>query len=298
MVAVNLMLGCSGPVKLVFDKAVVQRPLIKDGKMVFDSDGKAKMEVSTITDREEVAKLAAFFPGMGQGKESSIAGGWKAGYTVRFERDKGDPLTIRTDDQCLMWSEGQGDWKPKAGLKAFMDDLFKKERPKRDGGDGSNEAADAGWSKPVNGLQGRLVRHPKPTVNSTQIIGIAVELKNASTEPMAVPNDPASVNVELFDSDGKPVPQTALPRSGPVPLPQWGVLPRDSYLGFSLYDYGVGIPKDQGALLSLLPPVKAWLLNPGKYTLAGTFTVPKGKLLPKDAWVGRLDLLPLGIEVR
>src|SRR5260370_792650 len=164
------MLGCNSPGKPEFDKAVVERPVVKDGKIVFDKDGKAKMEVRTITGRAEIEKLASFFPEMGQGKESSIAGAWKAAYTVRFERDKGEPLTIRTDYKCQQWSEGRGDWEAQSGLKDFMDDLFKKGGAKPNGGDGPNDGADAGWSKPVNGLQGRLVRHPKPKVNSTEIV--------------------------------------------------------------------------------------------------------------------------------
>jgi RNA polymerase sigma factor (sigma-70 family) len=153
------------------------------------------------------------------------------------------------------------------------------------------------WSKAVNGLQGRLVRQPRPKVNGTEIIAIAVELRNVSTDPLALQNDPASVRLTLHDATGKSIPGGGLPRSGPIPAPQWGTIPRDSYLGFGLYDYGAGVPRGQGALLAVLHG-KDWLLKPGKYFLRGTFTVRKAVAWPKNPWVGQLHLPPLEIEVR
>jgi hypothetical protein len=170
--------------------------------------------------------------------------------------------------------------------------LFQKEAEKE---------ADASWSKAVNGLRGRLLRYPRPHVNDTEIIGVAVELKSVSATALTVQNDPASVRVRLCRPDGTPIDSTlALPRSGPVAAPQWGVIPPYAYLGFSLYDYGVGIPRGQGALLAMLPPIQVWLLKPGKYTLRGIFTVQPAAEdnPPKNAWKGRLELPALEIEVQ
>lgn len=164
-----------------------------------------------------------------------------------------------------------------------------------------NNRSEASWSETVNGLRGRLVRYAPPRVNKTEILGIAVELKNVSAKPLAVQNDPASVHVRLCRADGS-VLDSSLPfvRSGPVALPQWSALPPDAYLGFSLYDYGVGIPEMDGALLALLPPSRVWMLKPGKYTLRGKFTVKPaaGGDHPKNAWQGQLDLPPLELDVR
>lgn len=281
MMAAFPLLGCGGrdEEKPVFEKVEIERLLPLKAKATTER-----------TDRETAGKLASFFPGMGQGKNSDIAAGWKAAYRLTFVPAKGDPIKITVDSKGELWSEGRGDWRAKPGLKDFLDGLFQ-------------EAADkhAGWSEAVNGLRGRLVRYPRPHVNDTEIIGVAVELKSVSATALAVRNDPASVRVRLCRPDGTPIDSTlALPRGGPVAAPQWGVIPPYAYLGFSLYDYGVGVPQGQGALLAILPPVQAWLLKPGKYILRGTFTVQPAAEdnPPKNAWKGQLDLPPLEIEVQ
>ena len=145
------------------------------------------------------------------------------------------------------------------------------------------------------------MRYAPPRVNKTEIIGISVELKNVSSKPLAVQNDPASVRVRLSRLDGTVIdPSLPLARSGPVALPQWSVLSQDSYLGFYLYDYGIGVPEMEGALLALLPPSRVWMLKPSKYNLRGTFTAQPAACdnTPKNAWKGQLDLPSLEIEVR
>jgi hypothetical protein len=265
----------------VFEKVEIERLLPLNAK------GKA-----AIRDRETITKLAAYLPELGRGKASNIAGGWKAAYRLTFVPAKGDPFKITVDSKGELWSEGNGDWRAKPGLKDFLDKLFSKEEDKR---------SEGSWSEAVNGLRGRLVRYAPPRVNKTEIIGISVELKNASARPLAVQNDPASVHVRLCRADGSVIdPSLPFVRSGPVAFPEWGVLPPNAYLGFSLYDYGVGVPEGQGALLALLPPSRVWFLKPGKYTLRGKFTVKPaaGDDHPKNAWTGQLDLPPLELEIR
>jgi hypothetical protein len=173
-------------------------------------------------------------------------------------------------------------------------------KPERDKKAGEEDLIHKGWSPEVKGLRGRLVRQTQPPVGTTEIIGVAVELKNVSAEPLAVRNDPAAVRLDLFDAKGQSMPRAWLSRSGPIPFPQWGIVPGGCYLGFSLYDYGVGVPQGQGPLLALLPYAGDWILKPGKYTLRGTFNVqPRASDdPPKNAWRGELDLPPLEIEVR
>jgi hypothetical protein len=277
------VLGCGRPDKEgpAFTKVEIQRLLPLDSRAE-----------TTINDPATVAKLAAFFPNVGRGAKSDIAGGWAAGYRLRFKPAEGEPVEVRVDSDGKVWTEGRGngDWKAKPGLKEFLDGLLKKKQDQPD---------EAGWSAPVNGLRGRLVRYELPPTGTTPIIGVALELKNVSTEPLAVLADAEAVPLKLFHADGTPVENAGLARSGPVGPPQVAVLPRDSYLGFSLYDYGWGVPQGQTAFL----PVRrggAWVLKPGKYILRGTFTPepPEVETYRKNAWRGRLDLPPLEIEVR
>jgi hypothetical protein len=122
----GLLLGCQSFTKdtspLV--KAVVERPVVREGRPVFDEGGMVRMERKTITAREELDRLASFFPGVGEGKHSGIAGGWKAGYWVKFERADGKSVQLTVNHQGTTWSEGQGDWDAPPGLKEHLDRLL------------------------------------------------------------------------------------------------------------------------------------------------------------------------------
>jgi len=96
------------------------------------------------------------------------------------------------------------------------------------------------WSGPVKGLSGRLrieMEDLKPGLRHA----VVLELKNVSTRSVAVLNQPA-IRVELYDGAGKPVSTSGFPMSGPIPNPQWGVLPRDAYFGFRIDMTTVGVP--------------------------------------------------------
>ena len=148
------------------------------------------------------------------------------------------------------------------------------------------------WSQVNNGLQARLILKRRSTIGGTDILDVLLQLKNVSARPIAVRNDPEAVAVTLYDLRGYPLPQAGHDRSGPLPYPQWAIVPRDSSLEFSLYDCGVGIPANAGTLLALARGV--WLLKKGQYILQATLPVPE---LPHDApdnaWSGQLILPPV-----
>jgi hypothetical protein len=121
----GLLLACPGCTKEVtFSKAVVERRVVKDGQPVLDASGRGKTERVTVADREQVARLASFFPGVGRGRDSGIAGGWKAGYSITFDRaDGGGTVNVTVNPAATTWSERQGDWDAKPGLKEYLDKL-------------------------------------------------------------------------------------------------------------------------------------------------------------------------------
>lgn len=153
------------------------------------------------------------------------------------------------------------------------------------------------WSDVINGLQGRLVAKSKHNkYNETNLLDIILELKNVSTKPIAIQNDRDAVSFKLYDLRGYAIPQAGSDRSGPVPYPQWAIIPRDSYLGFSLYGYTAGIPGGGGLFIAL--PKDTWLLKEGEFILHATFTIENmGKNRPENAWSGKLVLPPLRISV-
>lgn len=153
------------------------------------------------------------------------------------------------------------------------------------------------WSQVVGGLQGRVVVRNKPNkYNETDLLDIILELKNVSTKPIAIQNDRDAVSFKLHDLRGYAIPQAPGSRTGPVPYPQWAAIPRDSYLGFSLYDWTAGIPAGGGTFIAL--PNHTWLLKEGEFILHATFSVKGiGKDRPENAWSGKLVLPPLRISV-
>ena len=126
LLALGALPGCPHPPKepAAFVRAVVERPVTRDGRPVFDEGGLVRMERRTVTDREAIATLASFFPGIGQGKESPAAGAWRAGYWVKFERADGRSVTVTVDGDAREWSEGHGDWRAGPGLKEYLDGLL------------------------------------------------------------------------------------------------------------------------------------------------------------------------------
>jgi len=153
------------------------------------------------------------------------------------------------------------------------------------------------WSKVVNGLQGRLVAKNKTNkYTETNLLDIFLELKNVSTKPIAIQNDRDAISFKLHDLRGYAVPQGGYVKNGPVPYPQWATIPRDSYLGFSLYDWTVGIPGGGGTFIAL--PNDVWLLKGGEFILHATFTIKNiGQDKPGNGWSGELVLPPLRFSV-
>jgi hypothetical protein len=90
------------------------------------------MEI-TVTDAEIVAKLAACFEGMGQGKKGAEPGDWRGRYVIRFISAKGAPIKINVNYEYTTWSEGNGDWQVKGDLKKLIQDLAARERRRGSG---------------------------------------------------------------------------------------------------------------------------------------------------------------------
>jgi RNA polymerase sigma factor (sigma-70 family) len=159
------------------------------------------------------------------------------------------------------------------------------------------------WSEAAAGLRGRLLPVVRQKLNGTPILGLTLELANVSTGSLAFKADPEFAKVEVFDSTGKAVRQSGLPRSGPVPNPEYAVIPRDSYLGLPLDILTVGIPPNKGALLSLRNA--DWVLEPGRYTIRASFAAASsavrvtvgGADAQPTAWADKLTLPAVVIEV-
>lgn len=149
------------------------------------------------------------------------------------------------------------------------------------------------WSELVDGLRGRLIIEERPKINDSTIIGVSLELQNASEYRLTVLDDPEQVAVELFGGDGKPIsPRTDLSRSGPVPFPEWKTITPGQSIQFRIESYTVGVPH---GVIFIAFHDKVWTPDPAiqgsEYYLRGTFQQTKDvKRSPQEHWVGTIDL--------
>jgi RNA polymerase sigma factor (sigma-70 family) len=232
-------------------------------------------------------------PGMGMGGMPGgpgAGGGWTGVFYPCIYSLEGDELKI-----C----EGHGGKRPtdftagKGSERVLY--VLKREREVnlRGAGQEMRKEQSGDWSKPVNGLSGRLLvafEDLKPGLRHA----VTLELKNVSTKPLAVLNEP-KVEVSLTDAAGVVLPPS-LPRvmSGPIPDPQWGVLPRDAYMGFRVDMTTVGVPTKDHALLAVQG--RTWDLKPGSYTVRAKVAAA-GAPTHNDAWGGELELPPVEVVV-
>ena len=144
------------------------------------------------------------------------------------------------------------------------------------------------WSEVVSGVAGRLriaFEDLKPGLR----LAVYLELANHDFEPITVTNQPM-IDAELLESPGKPVGTAGQIGSGPEPVRQWAVIPRDAYVGLRIDMQNLGLPTREHGVVLLALGGKAWELHPGKYRLrtSATFNVEQNG--PPHQWVGKLDL--------
>lgn len=153
------------------------------------------------------------------------------------------------------------------------------------------------WSKSVNHLSGRLLvafeKLPEGGLRHAVTLELRNAAENASTEPVAVTNQP-KLEVALLDGAGNLVEETSFPMSGPIPGPQWGLIPRDGYLGVRVDMRTVGVPIKDQVLLAV--GGKNWGLKPGKYVLRARLVAEKVNG-PDNQWTGAMDLPPVPIGI-
>jgi hypothetical protein len=151
------------------------------------------------------------------------------------------------------------------------------------------------WSEPVNGLSGRLLvefEHLRPGLRHA----VYLELRNHSFAPIAVINQPG-IRAELYDSAGNSVGASVFPTSGPIPEPQWAIIPSDAYLSFRIDMQTVGVPTAEHGAVLLALGGKSWGLRPGAYTLRTAITFSQKDNAPSEQWIGELELPPVEVVV-
>ncbi len=149
----------------------------------------------------------------------------------------------------------------------------------------------APWSKPSDGIQGRLVLLGKEPVNGTPILNVYLELRNVTNNasPIEILPDAWQLDWTVTDVEGK----EQRPESGPFDEVRGPLgtlrLPWDSTLRLNVTHRGAGIPKDQGAFLDL-GVGRQWTFrrdDPKPYFLQARLSHREVK---GNVWTGALDL--------
>jgi hypothetical protein len=112
------------------------------------------------------------------------------------------------------------------------------------------------WSKPVDGLCGRL-RIEFEDLDPGLQYAIYLELWNRSFEPIAVTNQP-QIRAQLFDASAKTVDTSGMAIDGPGPIRQRAVIPRDAYVGFRIDMQTVDVPTREQCKVLVALGDKCW----------------------------------------
>jgi hypothetical protein len=88
-----------------------------------DAKGHIQNKTKKIDEKNAVAKLASYFPGVGTGKTSLEYGGYKCSAVLVFETEGGKHVKVCTNYK--FWHEGSGDWPARDGLADEIAALFK-----------------------------------------------------------------------------------------------------------------------------------------------------------------------------
>ena len=161
-----------------------------------------------------------------------------------------------------------------------------------------------GWSEPVNGIQARFSFGPGEVLGGTRVITIYLELHNVSgmIDPLYFNYHSSLVTGQVYDSAGKPVPQTGgiLDRFGGPDIYLLG-LPSDATLKLNVTSTGWGVMTDQKAHIETSNG--NWEIKPGdnaEYYLGGSFTsAGRPQNPPKDMriWAGKIEIPKVRIDV-
>jgi hypothetical protein len=142
------------------------------------------------------------------------------------------------------------------------------------------------WSMATNGVCAR-VRVEFEDLRPGLRHAVYLQLRNASLDPVAFYSQP-HVRAVLADAQGQPLAASSLPTSGPAPVPQWAVVPRDAYVALRIDTQTFGMPTRARGTILLAAGDSAWELRPGRYVLNVTTVFSPRVDGPPNQWTGHV----------
>jgi hypothetical protein len=151
------------------------------------------------------------------------------------------------------------------------------------------------WSAPERGVSGRL--HVElEDLDVALRHAVYLELRNDSLEPIAVTDQPR-IEARLTDEAGPAIKPSGLPMSGPIPNPQWAVIPRGAVLRLRIDMQTVGAPERKSGKALVAVGGHSWALAAGKYLLRLRVLLERKAGAPVNQWVGELTLPPVAVMI-
>jgi hypothetical protein len=114
------------------------------------------------------------------------------------------------------------------------------------------------WSAPERGLAGRL-QVELEDLDVALRHAMYLELRNDSLEPVAVTYQPR-LEARLTDEASKAIEPSEFPMSGPIPKPQWAVIPRGAGLRLRIDMQTVGVPEKKSGKALVAVGGHSWAL--------------------------------------
>ena len=136
-----------------------------------------------------------------------------------------------------------------------------------------SKPAENAWSKPVNGLEGRLILKEEPPEEGMRMIGVYLELRtlNGADWPEIYYNS-LNLGGVVRDRRGKALDGSPFLAGYIIPPPYWLTVPRSGTLQFHVAMFGYEVPKTGDATSAWADG--PWILEAdgdAPYSLSGTF---------------------------
>jgi len=231
-----------------------------------------KEKTVVVTDAEQIARLASFFPGLGQGRAPLPPAGWVGRVFVTFTRNDGTTLEILSTYE--RWSAlRKGDWPVKGDLKSFIEALFS-----------------APATRPVEALSISL-HAERDTLLVGEPLVVWMRITNVSDRPVMIPSTWGTgkyMRLKITTNGTERTETFARP---------------GDYLGESAHELQPGEVYPLAATSDLYP----FMERPGRQTFVATFRSPghyprwnREAQQTEDVpcWAGEVTSGPLTITVR
>jgi len=153
---------------------------------------------------------------------------------------------------------------------------------------------DAGWSKPVKGLRGRLLVLPSQKANSP-FCRVFIEFENVDevAGQKKIRFAPDKLSLRVTDKAGKELPVANGPYDSLSPLWETIALPYAGTVKFQISFPGLGYRPEADKVIIDVGPRKSWVVpqNSSAYYLSGSLSIERDKSdHPYTDWSGALEL--------